>query len=723
MSSTTAALQVTEFVQTLALSWKTLAQYPSGHPALVRALDNVGKRLAELRGPAGDVTLGISSDGLLYGDLKIESMAARKFAQALFTRGVAVLRFASETTIQDIETFLRLLAAGTPSKQSVIWEDLTGAGVININLQPVSYSEVRLTSTLEQPLPEQRETSLWDAVLRALLEGRHFSSDSVAQAPVKSADELTRMINELVSASKPEFDPDATFGIKLAASNENAFHDLIAETVGHYIADAWGMKKQNSLQQAIQLIQSLAQPLRGLILRAVLDALNSDEQAAALMRDLASELPADEVLDALRYLSSLEKLSSHSLSLLEVLTRTEEAKRAMRPAPAAIADLIRVFGDEDISRFNPNDHAALLASVAVRIPQVPPEKLSAIEKLGNRADTMEQPFIVRQFASTLLSLLVDIGSTHAPKPILNRIETIFRTFIAAGDLDAALEMAQMMRKIGAEHPNGVLRIAVQDTMSRFITADSIHDLIEKIQSLPPEKASSVQKLSDLLGGSMRRNLLVALAEENNRSRRRRLFDFVASLGKGIVPDVIPFLSDSRWYVVRNMLVLLRMFEDRKSLPEVMKLTHHADLRVKMEAIKTLATLGGEVPASVLDEVINDPDPKLADMAITLVGSCGISQGVGPLLRVLEGKDVLGARRGLRVKAIRALGELHAPEALPQLHPFFTQSILPWPSRDERLAAWESLRNYPGEARKDLVEKGLRSRDPHVRAICAKLSGN
>ena len=126
MPPTPAASQVAELVRALALGWKNLAAYPPGHPALTSSLELVHRRLNELRGPAGEVVLGIEIDGLLYGSEKIESTTAQKFAQALFMRGVAVLRFAPETEARDIEVFLRLLASPTDPKRG-IWEEITAA--------------------------------------------------------------------------------------------------------------------------------------------------------------------------------------------------------------------------------------------------------------------------------------------------------------------------------------------------------------------------------------------------------------------------------------------------------------------------------------------------------------------------------------------------------------------------------------------------------------------
>ena len=104
-----------------------------------------------------------------------------------------------------------------------------------------------------------------------------------------------------------------------------------------------------------------------------------------------------------------------------------------------------------------------------------------------------------------------------------------------------------------------------------------------------------------------------------------------------------------------------------------------------------------------------------------MGSYGIREAVGPLLEILDRRDIFGARRPVRVKAIRALGELAEPSALPRLEQFFREPFLPWPAREERRAAYEALAAYSPDQRARFVELGLRSRDAHIREICRRLN--
>ncbi|HET7707382.1 MAG TPA: hypothetical protein VFM36_14950 [Thermoanaerobaculia bacterium] len=724
------ASAVAELVRTLALAWKNLAAYPAGHPALAGSVEIAHQRLSELRGPAGEVVFGVASNGLLYGDEKIEWTQAQKLASALYTRGVAIVRFGAETDPRELESFLRVLGS-TPDSTRPIWEQLTAAGVTNINLQPVDYSSVRVTDDLSIEPQKPESASLWEDILKALLAGKDISANAAQLlSSVRSVDQLAALILRHVNDAGGDtaFDPDATFGVRilsrLPGDSPDAATSRVAEAIGSHVAASSGLKRQLAVQQVVQLLKSLPDPLRASIIRAVMETLASDEKAGPQLRDFVSELQKDEVLDALSYLASMVKLSSHATRLLETLATSAGTPAAgLQPAPPAlIAELVQLFGEEDLDRFNPPDHQSLLGDMSVTIPPVKQAHPDAIAQLRDRVDTVADDTVNLHVARSLIELIGKFGGTRPPDKLLARVESIVQAQVGSAQFTEALEIVQRLREISSTAGEGTLRTAVGHTLRRLASQETMEALVAGLLAAPPEKSTSIHWLIDALGSAAMQALLIALAEENNRSRRRKLFDFLAGLGPKIVPDVTKFLSDSRWYVVRNMISLLRSVNDTSSLGEIRRLAEHQDLRVRLEAIKTLLTLDKTVPQALLDKAIHDPDPKMAETAISLVGSYGIREAVGPLLRVLEGRDVFGVRRPLRLRAIKALGELAAPEALPGIERFFTESFLPWPARAERRAAFESLASYPADARAPLVEKGLRSKDPVVRSLCRRIAG-
>lgn len=738
MPSSQAGDQVSDLIRALALGWRNLAAYPPGHPALVGSVDAAHRCLTKLRGPAGEVALGIASDGVLYGREKVDSTHAQKFAHALYSRGVAVVRFDAATEPSDIEKFLRLLGS-PPGEKRPIWEELTAAGVVNINLQPVDYSAVQVTDDLSTPPAQKPEaSSLWEEILQTLLAGHDLSPESrmLLTREVHSGNELAEMVFEYLRTigrepeTKTVFDPNATFGVRFQvpipepgqeADDPDALAASVAEAIGRQLARATGLRRQLAVQQAVQLLRTLPDPMRTAVLEAVLRVLATDETAGSLLKDFTGSLPSDEVLETLRYMATLPKISSHAMRLVESLVAIQKHEPAPQPvSAAAVEELVHLFAEEDIDRFNPEDHQALLETVSVQVPQVATQTISALETLGDRVETVTDEAVSRQMARILLELLERYGTSRPPAMILSRIESAFRSQLSSGQFAEALEVLERLQ--ATTKSVSPLREPVQELLVRLANPETIQALVDRLHSTDTANTAVLQRLVEAMGSAAARNLLIALAEENNRSRRRTLFDFVASLGPVIIPEAVKFLSDSRWYVVRNIIVLLRTVNDRTSLAEVRRCMRHPDLRVRLEAIKSLLSFQTAVPPGLLEELLNDPDPKLAETAIALVGNYGIKEAVEPLLQILDHGDLFGRRRTIRLKAIKALGELAEPAALPRLQKFFSNSILPWPAREERRAAYESLSGYPREVRTAIAEQGARSRDPYIRDLSRRILG-
>jgi HEAT repeats len=715
MSSTVPGSQASDFVRALALAWKNLAAYPRGHPALAVALEQAQLRLDELRGPAGQVIFGIASDCLVYGKEKIQSEHARKFAYALYTNRVSILQFDFGTDARELETFLQLL--GVSNAREALWEDLAAEGVIRIHLTPVDYSGVKITDTLDDvELPREKKKSLWDEILGALLAERELGGERARaiDSEIKSVDDLSALIAKTLGAAsneEAEFDPNATFGVKFTArvpqtaDTPASIMTRVGGVIRLYLAGSTGTRRQLAVQQLAHLIGTLSEPMRGIVLRSALEALVADESSGGLVRDLTMSLSRDEVLEALRQLDD-RSFAGHAVRLLNTLAGEMPAANIAAGPVEIDRELIAIFGEEDIDRFNPEDHQALLEQTSLRFPNLSTSR--SIADLGDLVETVADDAVMRQLVDTAFELIWKRGASDV---LFARIESAFHSDIANGQFGQAHVIIDRLRELGDSGSPSLARLA---------SPAIINELLATVAK-EPGRVGEMHSVIQALGMAASRAVLVALTEENNRSRRRRLFDFAVSLGPAIVPDMPEFLRDERWFVVRNMIMLLRAVNDRTLMPEIRRCAYSPDLRVRLEAIKTLLAFDTAVPTTLLDRAINDPDPKLAETAISLVGSYGIKEGVDPLLKILAKRDVFASRTQIRVRAIKALGELAQPEALERMKHLFVETYLPWPALPERRAAFETLASYPAEARQPFVEKGLKSRDPIVRDICRRLA--
>lgn len=707
-----------ELVRALAIAWKNLAAYPAGHPALAASLALAHQRLTELLSGSGIATLGVARDGLVCGQEKVTSSHARDLARALYLREVALLRFEPGVTAAELEGLLRSMSldAGRSDAPPLATE-LAAAGVTHVQVQAVDFSQIRVTDdmTAEVPAP----ATLWDDLLRAILAGHSLSAEGrriVDSGEASTPRGIAAVLQEAMVLRAGGDDGGGSAG----SADRVRLDDRVSQVVGRHFSGA-SAERMLAANQIAELVRALPEDIRGAVVAAALKALASDESAEEALKVLADSATPDTILQALRRIKDEVPLSSHALRLLHALSSVAPslaARRVEAPDAALLAELSVLFLEDDIDRYNPDDHRQLLTHAALEVPYSP----EVVVDLGDRMMTLTDDAVADHMANASLEMLIRMGGREGTDVLLSRVEGLFRDCVARGRLEAAVMLAEDLKAVGDEHAVAPeVQARVDSTIGHLVTAESVRAILDALNRRGAHSATLGRRLMDALGGAAARGFLVALAEEPDKSRRRRILELLVSFGPVIAGPATELLGDTRWFVVRNMIVLLQRVGDRGALAEVRACASHPDLRVRLEAIKYLLACDPQVPRDLLARAIHDPDPKMAEAAVTLAGNYGIREAVDPLLEIVEDWDILGRRRSIRVKALKALGELADPAALPRLDRFFRNWLVPLVALDERRTAFRSLQSYPAEARTEIVERGLRSRDAEIRRICRDLA--
>jgi hypothetical protein len=144
-------------------------------------------------------------------------------------------------------------------------------------------------------------------------------------------------------------------------------------------------------------------------------------------------------------------------------------------------------------------------------------------------------------------------------------------------------------------------------------------------------------------------LLDALVTSRSRSTRRKLLDRLGNTELEVGPLITGYLENEHWYVIRNMLMLLRTLK----LPPAFSLVpwaQHPDARVRYEAIQLQLTLPAE-RGLALRTALDDRDLRIVRVGLAaLQHEC--PRSVVPLVTSLALNEKMIEE--LRVLAIRSL---------------------------------------------------------------------
>jgi hypothetical protein len=185
----------------------------------------------------------------------------------------------------------------------------------------------------------------------------------------------------------------------------------LTETTTTYFQGMSGAGRALAARQTAQLIMRLPEPLRESLMRAALRVVATDSDGEDALEAFTSSMSSHPVLRVLRQLGAEGvPLSRHAQRLVELLASTrpnavEEEAPTVRDLDTLRAELLTLFRDEDIDRYNPEDHLALLARSMLAWPTRTPVELGTLESLGERVATLTEDAVSRQLAETLFDLL------------------------------------------------------------------------------------------------------------------------------------------------------------------------------------------------------------------------------------------------------------------------------------------------------------------------------
>jgi hypothetical protein len=111
-----------------------------------------------------------------------------------------------------------------------------------------------------------------------------------------------------------------------------------------------------------------------------------------------------------------------------------------------------------------------------------------------------------------------------------------------------------------------------------------------------------------------------LGELKTIRARKSVIEALIILGKKDIQTISKGLEDNKWYVVRNIIYVLRKIADKRAIEYLLKTVRHGDIRVRKEVIKALGEFGGREVIQTIKDALDDPDMQVRITAAKALGA-------------------------------------------------------------------------------------------------------
>ncbi|SPQ00163.1 hypothetical protein NBG4_190006 [Candidatus Sulfobium mesophilum] len=193
--------------------------------------------------------------------------------------------------------------------------------------------------------------------------------------------------------------------------------------------------------------------------------------------------------------------------------------------------------------------------------------------------------------------------------------------IGHGDIQLATDALSRFKKILDDNNEEDERKRLARKILSVAGNESVVNLLGEIMDSGQEME---EKIFEDFVRFLDKNALVPfmkiLGELKSIQGRKIVIDALVVLGIKDIATLAKGLTDSRWYVVRNIIYILRKIGDKRAVDYLLKTVRHGDIRVKKEVIRALGELGGTGVLQTLRDCLEDPEIQVRSAALRALGS-------------------------------------------------------------------------------------------------------
>lgn len=728
----------------LAYAVRALQLYPPSSPVVSQAVQRAHENLSPFLA-TGRLSLAILPETIRIGgeDAGGGNRTLRSLAERLHQRGVAHLHLDASLASSSLQHLAEMLAtdADTLKEQGGISalckrRQLEGLAVDMLQLDKL-YED-------EEDVESDPEAAVWEQILGGYSDKQDLSQidwESLADDPEQLADflswllddespppgisemsrlQVVRAVCERVGAAAAELGADR---VEAVAKVVGGFYDTLDKEVwidvlgqplnvtGGGTASADGLSLGPDLDDDERKIRTAATELgAGDLAHSIGAALNREQVEDLLVYALTSREAASPRIFGLfhRLMEARSERDLMEQAIREAVERQTKSEAGRKTFEELWPRLTDALQGENIDDYVSTTYRAQMEQL---LADAPPTSLWDTERITPRMRELQPGYLMQRKAKVILEILSAGTGDDDYVALVAELERSLPELIVDGQYIAAEEILGVLATdlIPSNGRSDEQREAARDVLIRFCNEHTLREVVRNLAGKHSTQIDAATRIFSSLGPMAVAALLEALSHEESRPIRVHLVGMLAAIGDQALPEIRKHLRDKRWFFVRNLVWIIGEIGEPRFIPHLGIIVKHPDVRVRREAVRSMAKLRNEATSKVLLSAVDDTDLEVQLLAIRGLGTAEAHDGVPRLRELLR----LPNRTGNNTEVIRAaaisLGRIGASKALPDLK---TLARRPWLFRDRRIAVYEAaewaVATLQGEMTGEAPEARLRT---------------
>jgi HEAT repeat protein len=357
-----------------------------------------------------------------------------------------------------------------------------------------------------------------------------------------------------------------------------------------------------------------------------------------------------------------------------------------------------------------------------KLKEFSPEDVEVIHKL---LKTDETSGLVDDFFGILGEILITEKNFLEFDELVERIESVLDSLVNVGAFDSAAKIIRRLEEFQGTHLGTFVQAGRQSQrkaqrIKKAIDQAGEEEKIKRVGSVLNEKETldlshAKEYLLSLHWNSIS-PILHMLRDLKDSSARGMVCEVLEEVGEHHVAIIGEGVTDSLWYVARNVALVLGRIGKEEGVRFLKKIVNHSDLRVRREVVGSLTKIQGKEAGALLASALDDPDKGIRILTCRGLAQRKEKGSLSALSEIIESDEFIDTTSEEKKQLLESLAIVGQDEVVPLLRKLIHKRR--WLKRDKhnetRIFAVRAL-GLTGTPKADLaLEELSRKRNKVIR---------
>jgi HEAT repeat protein len=339
---------------------------------------------------------------------------------------------------------------------------------------------------------------------------------------------------------------------------------------------------------------------------------------------------------------------------------------------------------------------------------------------AKEADEKRRP--LDEVIQILTSILIGEKDEQIFGEFVDIMGRLTENLLSSGQLRHAINLIKFLGSLAKnEQVPAAKREMMAGPISAIFSKESADLLARTVNKTEEITAEELVEILQIFGKPAITPMCGFLGLVEKMKMRKAIIQVLVELGHDNPEVFFPYLSDPRWFVVRNMAFILGRIAHPAALEPLVKLISHREPQVRKEVLTYLERTSEPKAKSYLLKFLRDDSSALRIRALQVLGSSKSVFALKPILAMVSAEQFQEKDLAEKRALFEAIGELGEDQMLPMFREMLMKKF--WfnkPKEKESVTcAVAGLVKIRSEGARRLLEEAHEAKSDEIREIISQ----